>query len=54
VYELAGLFHHFYRECRILGVAPGLQQARLGLILAVQCVLVHGLTILGVSAPERM
>lgn len=54
VYELAGLFHHFYRECRILGVAPELTQARLGLILAVQCVLVHGLTILGVSAPEHM
>lgn len=54
VYDLAGLFHHFYRECRILGVEPELTQARLGLILAVQYVLVHGLTILGVSAPEHM
>lgn len=53
-YELAGLFHHFYRECRILGVAPELTQARLGLIQAVQYVLVHALTILGVSAPEHM
>ena len=53
-YELAGLFHHFYRECRILGVEEGVTQARLGLITAVQHVLVHALSILGVSAPERM
>lgn len=53
-YELAGLFHHFYRECRCLCDDPALSQARLGLILAVQYVLVHALTILGVSAPERM
>jgi len=48
-YELAGLFHHFYRECRILGVAPELTEARLGLVTAVQYVLVHALNILGVS-----
>lgn len=53
-YELAGLFHHFYRECRCLCDQPGLTQARLGLILAVQYVLVHAMTILGVSAPEHM
>lgn len=53
-YELAGLFHHFYRECRILGVAPEVTEARLGLITAVQYVLVHALQILGVSAPEHM
>lgn len=53
-YELAGLFHHFYRECRCLCDDPALSQARLGLILAVQYVLVHALTILGVSAPDRM
>ena len=53
-HELAGLFHHFYRECRCLCDDPALSQARLGLILAVQYVLVHAMTILGVSAPERM
>lgn len=53
-YDLAGLFHHFYRECRILGVAPELTQARLGLILAVQDVLIHAMTVIGVSAPEHM
>ncbi len=53
-YELAGLFHRFYRECRILGEDEALAQARLALILAVQCVLIHAMTILGVSAPEHM
>lgn len=53
-YDLAALFHHFYRECRILGVDPELTQARLALIYAVQNVLVHAMTIIGVSAPERM
>ena len=53
-YELAALFHHFYRECRILGVDSEVTQARLGLITAVQYVLVHALTILGITAPEKM
>lgn len=53
-YELAALFHHFYRECRILGVEEKTTQARLGLITAVQYVLVHALNILGISAPEHM
>lgn len=53
-YELAGLFHHFYRECRILGVEKEVTEARLGLITAVKYVLSHALAILGVSAPEHM
>ena len=53
-YELAALFHHFYRECRILGVDSDTTKARLALITAVQYVLVHALNILGISAPERM
>lgn len=53
-YELAALFHHFYRKCRILGEEEKLMQARLGLIRAVGYVLVHALGILGVSAPEEM
>ena len=53
-YELSGLFHRFYRECRILGEAEAVIQARLALIMAVQSVLVHAMTILGVSAPEHM
>ncbi len=54
VYELAGLFHSFYNQCRILGVERGQQEARLLLVLAVKHVLEHALKILGVSAPEHM
>lgn len=53
-YELAGMFHRFYRECRILGVEKEVTKARLGLITAVCYVLRHGMKILGVSAPDRM
>lgn len=54
VYDLAGLFHSAYNQCRILGVDEELQQARLAMVLAVGHVLRHGLDILGVSAPEKM
>lgn len=54
VHELAGLFHSFYNQCRILGVDPEVQQARIKLVKATQHVLRHALNILGVSAPERM
>ncbi len=52
--ELASLFHKFYTECRILGTEKNLAEARIALILAVKIVLKNGLSILGVSAPERM
>lgn len=54
VHELAGMFHTFYNQCRIIGVERDVQLARLSLVKAVQGVLRHGLSILGVSAPERM
>lgn len=54
LYELAGMFHSFYKHGRIIGVATDLQQARLGLITAVAMVLRHGLGVLGISAPEKM
>lgn len=54
VHELAGLFHSFYNQCRILGVDSEVQQARIKLVKATQHVLRHALNILGVSAPERM
>ena len=53
-YELAGLFHSFYNQCRILGVDTDLQQARIALVKAVGHTIRHALGILGVSAPERM
>lgn len=54
VHELAGLFHSFYNQCRILGVDEDVQQARIALITAVRHVVEHALGILGVSAPEHM
>lgn len=54
VYDLAGLFHTAYNQCRILGVNAELQQARLALVTAVGHVIRHALGILGVSAPEKM
>jgi arginyl-tRNA synthetase len=54
VYELAGLFHSFYNQCRVLGVEQDKQEARLVLINTVGHTLRHALGILGVSAPEHM
>ncbi len=54
VYDLAGLFHSAYNQCRILGVNEDLQQARLAMVMAVGHVVRHALSILGVSAPEKM
>ena len=53
-YDLAGMFHSFYNQCRVLGVNKDVQQARLLLIQAVGHTLKHSLSILGVSAPEHM
>lgn len=52
--ELAALFHRFYTECRIIGSEKKLAQARISLCIAVQTVIKNGLSILGVSAPEKM
>lgn len=53
-YDLAGAFHSFYNQCRILGVEPKLAEARLALVQPVARVLRHALGILGVSAPNHM
>jgi arginyl-tRNA synthetase len=56
--DLAGSFHRWYDACRVtpLGTeAPtALNHTRLSLNLALSIVLKNGLTLLGVSAPERM
>ena len=54
VHDLAGQFHTFYNQCRIKGVDRDLQLARMGLALAVQTTIRHALSILGISAPEKM
>lgn len=53
-HDLAGLFHTFYNQCRIIGADEQAQTARLALVGAVRHTLRHVLGILGVSAPERM
>ena len=56
--ELAGVYHGFYADCRVLplgdeAVAP-IHSARANLCAATMQVIVNGLALLGVSAPERM
>ncbi|WP_276676831.1 arginine--tRNA ligase [Selenomonas artemidis] len=53
-YELAGAFHSFYNQCRIVGREKPLASARLALVTATRQVIRHSLGILGVSAPEQM
>jgi arginyl-tRNA synthetase len=52
--DLAGSFHRFYTECRVLGVREDLGRARYWLAVAAKRVLVNALALLRVSAPERM
>ena len=53
--ELAGAFHGFYRDHRVVDDAnPALSKARLRLVQAVQVTLRQTLRLLGVSAPESM
>lgn len=52
--ELAAAFHKFYTFCRIIGSEKNLAEARLALAFATRAVIKNGLTILGVSAPEKM
>ncbi|MBI9071977.1 MAG: arginine--tRNA ligase [Melioribacteraceae bacterium] len=52
--ELAGLFHKFYTQCRIIGTEKKLAEARIALAVASQIVIKNGLNILGVTAPEKM
>jgi arginyl-tRNA synthetase len=52
--DLAALFHAYYNKHRVLTEDPMLSQSRLYLITAVQKVMRNGLSLLGVSAPEKM
>jgi arginyl-tRNA synthetase len=52
--ELAGDFHSYYNATRILVDEEPVKLARLALATAVRQVLRNGLTLLGVSAPEKM
>ena len=52
--EVADAFHKFYDTCRVVGEEAPLTRARLVLVDATRIVLKNVLTLLGVSAPERM
>jgi len=52
--SLASTFHSYYNKHRVLADDPVVTQARLSLVLAVQRIIRNGLTLLGVSAPEKM
>lgn len=56
--ELAGIYHRFYSDCRVLplGDEPisALHSSRANLCAATNQVIKNGLNLLGVSAPEKM
>jgi len=56
--DLAGTYHGFYADCRVLPMGEenptALHTARLLLCTSTKVVIANGLDLLGVSAPERM
>jgi arginyl-tRNA synthetase len=52
--DVASAFTTFYHDCRIIGVDADLAQARIALAKTTAQTLKNGLTILGITAPERM
>ncbi len=55
--ELAGVFHGFYRDCRVVSSDPADREtmlARLKLVDAARVVLARTLQLMGMSAPESM
>lgn len=54
VYELATLFHSYYKAERVITDDAALTKARLALLAALRIVLRNALRLIGVSAPERM
>ncbi len=52
--DLAGAFHGFYAENRVIGDDAGLMQARMMMAISVQTVIKSGLELLGVTAPLKM
>ncbi|MBT5734648.1 arginine--tRNA ligase [bacterium] len=52
--DLASSFHKFYGNCKVITNDEKLSQSRLGLINGAKIIISIGLSILGVSAPEKM
>ena len=52
--DLASSFHKFYGNCKVITDDEKLSQSRLGLINGTKIIISIGLSILGISAPEKM
>ena len=52
--SLASAFHGYYNKHKVITEDKNLSRARLSLVLSVKKVIRNGLSLLGVSAPERM
>jgi arginyl-tRNA synthetase len=52
--ELATAFHGFYRDCRVISEDEALTAARLKLVDAARMVLARALSLMGMTAPDRM
>lgn len=52
--ETARLVHNWYHKVRVLEAPPGVREARLVLARAAQLVIRNGLSVLGITAPDRM
>jgi len=54
LHDVAGSYHKFYHEHRVIGEDLKITSARIALCLATKTVLANGFAILGINAPERM
>ena len=52
--DLAAVFHQFYRDCRVISEDKNLSRARLCLVSATKIVLRNTLSLMGISAPDKM
>jgi arginyl-tRNA synthetase len=52
--DLASIFHSYYNKHRIISADEKLTKARMVLVRAIQVVLVTSLSLIGVSAPDKM
>jgi arginyl-tRNA synthetase len=52
--DLATVFHSFYKQCRVVSQNEELTKARLKLVRATQIVLAKVLSLMGMTAPEKM
>ncbi|HIJ59425.1 MAG TPA: arginine--tRNA ligase [Nitrospirae bacterium] len=54
LYELAGLFHPYYHKYRVITEDRDITLSRLALCICAKIIFKEGLTLLGVSAPDKM